>query len=71
MWFTRNYLRMNGMLGNVTWPPIMRIAYINRKVARASMDRILALPFERIVIAHGDNITYDVRETLRKGLAWL
>lgn len=70
-WLTRTYLRMNGMLGNVTWPSIMRIVYINRKAARTSMDKILALPFERLVIAHGDNITHDARETLRKGLEWL
>lgn len=70
-WLTRAYLKMNGMLGKVTWPPVMRIVYINRKAARASVERILALPFERIVIAHGDIITHDARETLRQGLQWL
>lgn len=70
-WFTRTYLKLNGMFGHITWPPVMRVLYINRKAARRSMDRILALPFERIIIAHGDNITSDARETLRRGLLWL
>lgn len=70
-WFTRGYLRLNGMLGKVTWPPLMRVVYRNRKAARASVERILALPFERIVIAHGAMITDDAPATLRRGLAWL
>lgn len=70
-WFTRSYLQMNGMLGKVTWPPMMRIVYLHRKAARASVERMLALPFERIVIAHGDIITDDARATLRRGLEWL
>jgi hypothetical protein len=70
-WLTRTYLKMNGMFGNITWPPLMRIAYLNRRAARASMDRILDLPFERIIIAHGDLITHNARESLRNGLKWL
>lgn len=70
-WLTRSYLRLNGMLGNITWPPVMRVVYLNRRAARASIERILALPFERIVIAHGDLISSDARETLKKGLEWL
>lgn len=70
-WLTRNYLKLNGMLGNITWPPVMRIVYLNRPAARASIERILALPFERIIIAHGDIISSNARETLRRGMAWL
>ena len=70
-WLTRNYLKMNGMIGNITWPPMMRLVYLDRKAARASVDRILAYPIERIIIAHGEIITHDAHETLRKGLNWL
>lgn len=70
-WLTRTYLRLNGMLGKITWPPVMRIVYLNRRAARADIERILALPFERIIIAHGDIIRRNARETLRKGLEWL
>ncbi|MFL9873828.1 DUF4336 domain-containing protein [Paraburkholderia megapolitana] len=70
-WLTLGYLKLNGMLGNVTWPPMMRVVYTNRRAARESVARILALPFERVVVAHGDVITDNARETLRKGLEWL
>jgi len=70
-WLTRSYLKLNGMLGNITWPPVMRVVYLNRRAARASIDRILALPFDRVVIAHGDIIHGNAREVLKKGLEWL
>ena len=70
-WLTRSYLKLNGMLGNITWPPVMRVVYLNRKAARASVERILALPFERVVIAHGDIISENAREALREGLKWV
>ncbi len=68
---TRVYLKLNGALGKVTWPRLMRALYINRKSARASVDRILALPVERIVIGHGELIRENAREALREGMAWL
>lgn len=70
-WLTRNYLKLNGVLGHVTWPRIMRVVYLDRNAARASVERILALPFERVIIAHGDIIGENARETLRAGLKWL
>lgn len=68
---TRIYLRLGGMLGKAGWHPMMRLVYVNRKAARASIERILALPFERVIIAHGDIITTNARDTVREGLAWL
>lgn len=68
---TRVYLKLNGALGKITWPRVMRALYINRKAARASVDRILALPVERIVIGHGELIRDNAREALREGMAWL
>ncbi len=70
-WLTRNYLKLNGMIGNISWPPIMRLVYIDRKAARASLERILALPITRIIIAHGDVITQDAHRTLVRGMKWL
>ena len=70
-WLTRNYLKMNGMIGNITWPPVMRLVYLDRKAARASVDRILAYPIERIIIAHGDIITQNAHRTLVQGLTWI
>ena len=68
---TRLYLRLGGILGKVSWHPLLRPVYYRRKKARASVNRILDLPFENVIIGHGDLITRDARSSLRTGLAWL
>lgn len=68
---TRVYLRLNGAFGKTTWPRAMRLLYISRKAARADLDRILAWPFERAVIAHGDIIRDNAHAAVREGMAWL
>ena len=49
----------------------MRFAYRDRKAARASIDRILEWPFERVVIAHGKLILHDAHISVERGFAWL
>lgn len=68
---TRFWLWLGGILGHVGWHRVLRVVYLNRKAARESVDRILALPFERVIIAHGDVIEQNAKETLREGLRWL
>ena len=52
---TRWYLRLGGIYGRAGWHRLLRAVYVNRRKARASLQRILALPFERVLVAHGDN----------------
>lgn len=68
---TRFWLWLGGILGRVGWHRVLRLVYVNRRAARASVEKILALPFERVIIAHGDIIEGNARETLREGLRWL
>ncbi|AXQ29546.1 DUF4336 domain-containing protein [Solimonas sp. K1W22B-7] len=68
---TRWYLRLGGILGEVGWHRMLRLVYVNRRKARASFDRILQWPFERLVLAHGDVLEDDAREKLRKAMNWL
>lgn len=70
-WLTRNYLRLGGVLGRAGWHPLLRIAYRDRKRARACVDRVLAWPFERVVLAHGELLTENAHASVREGLAWL
>lgn len=69
--FTRWYLRIGGILGKVGWHPLLRMVYFRRAKARASLRRILELPFERVILAHGEIIGENAHEALREGLAWL
>jgi hypothetical protein len=43
----------------------------DRAAARASLERILAWDFDRVVVAHGDVLERGGREALRAGYAWL
>ena len=43
----------------------------DRAAARASLERILAWDFDRIIVAHGDVLESGGHEILRRGYAWL
>jgi hypothetical protein len=43
----------------------------DRRAARASLERILAWDFDRVVVAHGDVLESGGREALRQGYSWL
>jgi hypothetical protein len=43
----------------------------DRVAARASLERILAWDFDRVVVAHGEVLERGGREALRAGYAWL
>lgn len=51
------------------WPE--RFMIRNRTLARRQVDRILEWPIEHILLAHGDVITTDGREVVRRAYAWL
>lgn len=68
---TRWYLRAGGLLGHVGWHPLLRLVYVRRRKARASIDRLLQWPFERLILAHGEILERDAREQVRQGLSWL
>jgi hypothetical protein len=70
-WPTRAYLRLGGIYRRPGWHRLLRFFYRDRATARADVDRVLALPYERILIAHGEPIAGDPRPVVRQGLAWL
>jgi hypothetical protein len=43
----------------------------DRAAARASLERILAWDFDRVIVGHGDVLERGGREALREGYAWL
>ena len=52
-------------------PRKFRLAFTNRKAARAARDRLLAWPAERLVMAHGAPVTEDTAGLIRRAFAWL
>ena len=70
--FTRCYLKLSGIHGKPGWGKMLRFLYRDRNRARADFERLLAFGFDKIVLAHGnDIIREDGQRILRKGMAWL
>ena len=61
-------IRSYGHLGPTKLDPLL---IRDRPLARASVERILEWPFERIVVAHGDVVERDGHEVFRRGFDWL
>jgi hypothetical protein len=52
-------------------PRKFRIAFTNRHAARQSLERILAWPAERVLMAHGTPVENDAAAFLRRAFGWL
>lgn len=68
---TRLYLRMSGALGQMAQTRVLRAAFRDRAAARASIARVLAWDFDRVVMAHGQVVEHGGKEALRHATAWL
>lgn len=52
-------------------PRKFRLAFVDRRAARAALERILAWPAEKVLMAHGAPVETDARAFLRRAFAWL
>jgi len=68
---TRLFLRVNNAYGRFGPSRMLRSMVRDRAALRASVDRILAWDFDRVVVTHGDVLGSGGREALRTGFAWL
>jgi uncharacterized protein DUF4336 len=68
---TRLYLRAAGLHGHVGWIRFLRLVYRDRPAARRSIDRLLQLDFDRIVLAHGRVLERGGRAAVREAFRWL
>jgi Domain of unknown function (DUF4336) len=64
--------RLDGIVApNPGAPREWRASFIRRGAARAALDRVLAWPIERVLIAHGEPATVNGAGFVRRGFAWL
>jgi hypothetical protein len=61
--------RMTGAEAAV--PQKFRLGFVDREAARAALQRILAWPAERVLMAHGSPITTNGRAFIARAFAWL
>ncbi len=74
-WFKgwRGFLaRLGGITApNPGAPRDWRASFINRGAARAALERILAWPIERVLIAHGEPASANGAAFVRRAFGWL
>ena len=64
--------RLGGIVApNPGAPRDWRASFLDRGAARAALDRVLAWPIERVLIAHGDLPTQGDAAFVRRAFAWL
>jgi hypothetical protein len=70
-WVTRTYLRAGGIYGRVGFSRLLRWLYRDRPRARASLERVLAADFDKMLLAHGLPIPHGAKQALRLAYDWL
>jgi len=71
-WFWRVGKRLNGILApDGGCPRDWRLTVRDREAARAARDRMLAWPFDRVVLSHGRCLTDDAHAHVERAFAWL
>ena len=70
--WTRIYTTAMGFYGRVAMSRMIRwLGFSDRAAARRSLDRVLALDFESLVVGHGEPIRADAKELLTAAFSWL
>jgi hypothetical protein len=68
---TRLFAHLSGTHGRLSPTALERLLVRDRAAFRRSLERILAWPFERVVVAHGEIAEHGGREELRQGYGWV
>ena len=68
---TRLAFRLGGAYGRLSPTLLERLLVRDRAAFRQSLERILAWPFERVVMAHGEVSEKGGREELVRGYSWV
>lgn len=64
--------RLGGIVApNPSAPRDWRASFLDREAARAALNRVLAWPIERVLIAHGDLPTQGNAAFVRRAFGWL
>ena len=74
-WFTgwrAVVARLDLMMGaEPSVPRKFRLAFTDRRAARASLQSILAWPAEKVLMAHGEPVVQDARAFIKRAFGWL
>jgi len=68
---TRFAFRLGGAYGRLSSTRVERLLIRDREAFRRSLERILAWPFSRVVVAHGSVVEAGGREQLARAYEWV
>jgi hypothetical protein len=68
---TRMAFRLSGAYGKPSSTVLEKLFVRDRAAFRRSLEKILAWPVSRIVLAHGDVVETDAKESLRRAYSWI
>jgi len=68
---TRLYLRAAGLHGRPGFSRFLRPVFRDRGAARRSLDRLLGLDFDRVILAHGRVLERGGPDAVREAFRWL
>jgi hypothetical protein len=70
--WTKLYTQMMGFYDRVALSRVLRwTAVSNKDAMRRALDRLLELPFERLILGHGAPVISDAKEALAAAFSWL
>lgn len=70
--WTRLYSKLNGFYDRVALSRMIRwTAFSDHRATRRSLDALLALPFDRMIVGHGEPLISGAREAVAAAHAWL
>src|SRR5688572_1017279 len=70
-WLAHVLLAVSGTRGRLASSRLWRALVDDRQRFAASLERVLALPFETLVVAHGELVTENARAQLEQALRWV
>jgi Domain of unknown function (DUF4336) len=70
-WWTRTVFRMLGGFGGFKTSLLDRMVARDRVAVRATVEKILAWEFERVIVAHGSVLDSGGREAMRRAYSWV
>jgi hypothetical protein len=70
-WLTRWYLKMGKAYGKPSQTTLEKFLVKDKAAMRATREELAGLPFDRVIVAHGDVIETGGRAALAEALAWV
>jgi hypothetical protein len=70
-WFSKLVLFLGGCYGKLAQSRVWRFQTKDRAALARSVQGLLSLPFDTLVVAHGDVVRDSARARLASALAWL